>query len=42
MIVLVPSALLVRSVNPSDIANLRRMVGGLGVMGGCLVELWGF
>jgi O-antigen/teichoic acid export membrane protein len=33
MIVLVPSALLVRSINRSDIANLRGMVGGLGAMG---------
>jgi O-antigen/teichoic acid export membrane protein len=41
MIVLVPSALLVRSVNPSDIVNLRRMVGGLGVIGGLLSRALG-
>jgi hypothetical protein len=33
MIVLVPSALLVRSVSRSDIANLRGMVGSLGAVG---------
>jgi len=33
MIVLVPSALLIRSVSRSDIVNLRGMVSGLGVIG---------
>ena len=39
--VLVPSALLVRSVSHSDITNLRGMVGGLGGLGGLFSRLLG-
>jgi O-antigen/teichoic acid export membrane protein len=39
IIVLVPSALLVRCVSRSDIANLRGMIGGLGAVGRLLNRL---
>jgi O-antigen/teichoic acid export membrane protein len=41
IIVLVPSALLVRTVSRSDIANLRGMVGGLGLVGGLFSRVLG-
>jgi O-antigen/teichoic acid export membrane protein len=41
MIILVPSALIVRAVSRSDIANLRGMVGGLGAIGRLFSRLLG-
>jgi hypothetical protein len=40
-IVLVPSVLLVRSISRNDIANLRGMVGGLGMVGRLFVRVLG-
>jgi hypothetical protein len=41
MVVLVPCALLFRSVSLSDIANLRGTVGDLGVVGRLLSRVLG-